>query len=204
MSRSKFQSTLPLRGATHSPIRQPCAWGNFNPHSPCGERHELYVRSSTCPEISIHTPLAGSDPEAKELAEFVKFQSTLPLRGATGKSSKPLMDTNVFQSTLPLRGATVDLDRQGKALVFQSTLPLRGATGRETADGETHYISIHTPLAGSDARVHRRSVRLNNFNPHSPCGERPKPVGFEHVPYHFNPHSPCGERPPHNIISSPF
>ena len=78
-----FQSTLPLRGATfsmrlvqhivsisiHTPLAgsdgtarpwsRPC--GNFNPHSPCGERRGDLLPCVTLTEISIHTPLAGSD-----------------------------------------------------------------------------------------------------------------------------------------------
>ena len=78
-----FQSTLPLRGATfsmrlvqhivsisiHTPLAgsdgtarpwsRPC--GNFNPHSPCGERQYAYRHPSVTVDISSHTPLAGSD-----------------------------------------------------------------------------------------------------------------------------------------------
>ena len=34
------------------------------------------------------------------------------------------------------------------------------------------FISIHTPLAGSDAPAKGRTGGEENFNPHSPCGER--------------------------------
>ena len=38
----------------------------------------------TCPEISIHAPLAGSDYIIRgHIAMANEFQSTLPLRGAT-------------------------------------------------------------------------------------------------------------------------
>ncbi|EFT83502.1 hypothetical protein HMPREF0620_0507 [Parascardovia denticolens DSM 10105 = JCM 12538] len=78
-----FQSTLPLRGATskafhfllsgHISIHAPLAGSdgcpssiiydntNFNPRSPCGERHNIVM----------------------QLFAFYEFQSTLPLRGAT-------------------------------------------------------------------------------------------------------------------------
>ena len=59
--RSKFQSTLPLRGATARRTRWCSRNRNFNPHSPCGERPALTV-PRWC---------------------FSKFQSTLSLRGAT-------------------------------------------------------------------------------------------------------------------------
>ena len=40
-------------------------------------------------------------------------------------------------------------------------------------------------------------ITINNFNPHSPCGERRCSLKL-YLSYHnFNPHSPCGERPVH-------
>ena len=58
-----FQSTLPLRGATRRGDTQ---------HQRQG--------------ISIHAPLAGSDPNTvADAAKPKKFQSTLPLRGATSR-----------------------------------------------------------------------------------------------------------------------
>ena len=56
-----------------------------------------------------------------------RFQSTLPVWGATITPDQLLSDT-LFQSTLPVWGAT----RPGHSLVaieiFQSTLPVWGAT----------------------------------------------------------------------------
>ena len=80
--------------------------------------------------ISIHTPLAGSDSFSQAYSRGdVIFQSTLPLRGVT-QSGKQVAITDVFQSTLPLRGVT------------SGHVELR----------EHAFISIHTPLAGSDRR----------------------------------------------------
>ena len=81
-----FQSTLPMRGATldrlpdlvfvaisiHTPhagsdASTCCTFqtaGYFNPHSPCGERHEL----------------------VNDQRQAAQFQSTLPMRGATAAS----------------------------------------------------------------------------------------------------------------------
>ena len=65
----------------------------------------------------------------------------------------------IFQSTLPLRGVTPRKTRKtattGK---FQSTLPLRGVTERNWMRSLAEYISIHTPLAGSDARIHENKT----------------------------------------------
>ena len=56
----RFQSTLPLRGAT-----------------------EMLAALRSQYVISIHAPLTGSDPRSSMALQTGKFQSTLPLRGAT-------------------------------------------------------------------------------------------------------------------------
>ncbi len=170
---SKFQSTLPLRGATK--IMDNAISGQIF-------QSTLPLRGATIPlipfkynkQISIHAPLTGSDllENAIPVRAF-GFQSTLPLRGAT-KSTRTTFAGGVFQSTLPLRGATgaasrrvADLDisihapltgsdRYGAECAlgrkeFQSTLPLRGATREFMSALRKRLISIHAPLTGSDA-----------------------------------------------------
>ena len=57
------------------------------------------------------------------------FQSTLPVRGATG--TQTIIETNDF--------------------AFQSTLPVRGATCDNVYIAPKLRISIHAPRAGSDS-----------------------------------------------------
>ena len=181
--------------------------------------------------ISIHAPRAGSDEDdANEDAPVVEFQSTLPVRGATTpdiRKAHRYDDFNPrspcgerlwrgarseFQSTLPVRGATRPSVVIALFSAFQSTLPVRGATKRVLLCGAPGDISIHAPRAGSQIRA----IALN-FNPRSPCGERPVewlrlswckvfqstlPVRGATMVWwcstlghgHFNPRSPCGER----------
>ena len=103
---SVFQSTLPMRGATYSWMIYWNLPKNFNPHSPCGERHQC----KTC----LHL--------------IYLFQSTLPMRGATFDGVAWTMDRMKFQSTLPMRGATIQGEKKMPKYRFQSTLPMRGAT----------------------------------------------------------------------------
>ena len=75
--------------------------------------------------------------------------------------------TNPFQSTLPVWGATpADFETKGTQAEFQSTLPVWGAT--------------------SLSCVMER--KANNFNPRSPCGERPAgscyPQKFQFISIH--------------------
>ena len=80
----KFQSTLPLRGATEYPYTPPLNVPNFNPRSPYGERPPAVVQ--TVEEILNFNPRSpyGERLDTKGYSKInVQFQSTLPLRGAT-------------------------------------------------------------------------------------------------------------------------
>ncbi len=106
--------------------------------------------------ISIHAPHAGSDVATVcwRSGKMI-FQSTLPMRGATYRKPQCLIPMT-FQSTLPMRGATNTFSDSWAAGLFQSTLPMRGAT-------VSSQIGIDN---------------LINFNPRSPCGERPSGLTF--------------------------
>ena len=56
---------------------------------------------------------------------------------------------------------------------FQSTLPVRGATGHLCHNALPELISIHAPRAGSDGSGKDGGEDGTDFNPRSPCGERP-------------------------------
>ncbi len=168
-------------------------------HTPlAGSDAAFRMRLASSTVFQSTLPLRGATPTKYGHYYVVAFQSTLPLRGATAEQLLRLQ-TNSFQSTLPLRGATrvhvrdavLDLDVisihtplagsdpntspiWSNDWRFQSTLPLRGATTLETLSIRSRSaISIHTPLAGSDGSSSFPTFRPNNFNPHSPCGERP-------------------------------
>ena len=94
--------------------------------------------------------------------------------------------------------------------------------GSDLGDSESDVaqltISIHAPRVGSDGRLFPRQSPYKDFNPRSPCGERPAGGGAaahkESISIHaprvgsdvnwdngqrianrnFNPRSPCGER----------
>ena len=188
---TRFQPTLPLRGATDPAVVARDDAVSVSTHAPCaGLLHRRVV--------STHAPLAGSDIQIAHLeAGGSRFQPTLPLRGATPRDEAQVWAC-LFQPTLPLRGATamVVLVMAPQAW-FQPTLPLRGATGSpgrffgiETCfnprspcgerrgvpfdEAPERPVSTHAPLAGSDEDIVRRRLQRPRFNPRSPCGERPE------------------------------
>ena len=168
----QFQSTHPLRGATHATI---------------------YVTRYPC--ISIHAPLAGCD-WGDNLYESLMdgFQSTHPLRGATPPSIfAPHLPQ--FQSTHPLRGATLFLFRRLREYPISIHAPLAGCDA-----GCVHMPMLNpnfnprTPC-GVRPRGSGPTQKLPNFNPRTPCGVRPRGSGPTQKLPNFNPRTPCGVRP---------
>ena len=102
------------------------------------------------------------------------FQSTLPVWGATLHLIMSPSMVIVFQSTLPVWGATRNTGSIMTAWTFQSTLPVWGATLSALEDKIKAMISIHAPRVGSDNCAVGRAFQPQDFNPRSPCGERPK------------------------------
>ena len=86
-------------------------------------------------------------------------------------------DDRKFQSTLPVWGATelpaVTFYEQQK---FQSTLPVWGATTVGVDPHNSITISIHAPRVGSDVLWFFAASINFYFNPRSPCGERRLPA----------------------------
>ena len=212
---------------------------NFNPHSPCGERQEILSSTfemdefqSTLPlrgatldltlasagvDISIHTPLAGSDrPYTSSPKYSLLFQSTLPLRGATRFGEEGRAERQISIHT-PLAGSDLAWRAENHRRNISIHTPLAGSDSGQHDLGAVHQISIHTPLAGSDA-LQRRAPETEMISIHTPLAgsdlvERvPSALILEfqstlplrratircpflaRIPPDFNPHSPCGER----------
>ena len=194
---TEFQSTLPARGATLSPVASLQLSAYFNPRSPRGERPNSAIYIGDLDAISIHAPREGSDAvrhrhkrgghsisihapregsDRTREAAFsfaLSFQSTLPARGATLVPRGKPATVSVFQSTLHARGATGINATQKALFAFQSTLPARGATIVEMYHlCGCEKISIHAPREGSDPLRLSMSASYRDFNPRSPRGER--------------------------------
>ena len=204
----RFQSTLSLRRATVGGCRYFCIIKNFNPRSPHGERP--WTDSSWVKSFSFQSTLSLRRATANGVASLDNsgFQSTLSLRRATAtRSGQPPMDRH-FNPRSPCGERPAPTGPRGRAERFQSTLSLRRATlTAHVAHGEGE-ISIHALLAESDSispsrrqaaarfqstlslrratfKCHIAFSFLNNFNPRSPCGERPLRSGNNHQTHEF-------------------
>ena len=149
----------------------------------------------------------------------VIFQSTLPVWGATTVAALNVRILSRFQSTLPVWGATFLRPSFVISLRISIHAPRVGSDRPGGQGGLRQGISIHAPRVGSDGGCVRTLLfvflfqstlpvwgatsswrssapRRLDFNPRSPCGERPwRNSGRPWSSGHFNPRSPCGERP---------
>ena len=100
---------------------------DFNPRSPHGERPGSASAWAQTVRFQSTLPARGATLVVVRGQGSFGFQSTLPARGATQFGVK-VISAMEFQSTLPARGATYRMILTGTPIQFQSTLPARGAT----------------------------------------------------------------------------
>ena len=102
---------------------------------------------------------------------YCVFQSTLPMRGATGWNGRGQAASTISIHT-PHAGSD-SLSAPAKAVkIISIHTPHAGSDLGDAGGGRRPIISIHTPHAGSDSQRQAGTVFAGNFNPHSPCGER--------------------------------
>ena len=192
--KGRFQSTLPLRGATGS-VHKIILTDFISIHAPltgsdlCPRHIFLY------PFISIHAPLTGSDRSKLRSNSCLKnFNPRSPYGERLDPSGIRLYNVRISIHA-PLTGSDDAYRRKKQSAIISIHAPLTGSDVDLFVQGRKgHLISIHAPLTGSDHHGKTPKKRVNNFNPRSPYGERqPSNVISQRVT-DFNPRSPYGER----------
>ena len=122
-----FQSTLPMRGATSGSNAHKLIRCDFNPHSPCGERHICFIFIVCHQNFNPHSPCGERRGLFCRCFCLDLFQSTLPMRGATQVIGNGMQGANISIHT-----------------------PHAGSDCFPRSTSSCWLISIHTPHAGSD------------------------------------------------------
>ena len=144
----------PLAGSDRARSPTPRSRRNFNPHSPCGERPPAMdagqlvdVFQSTLPlrgatrsakirlpsaDISIHTPLAGSDFFFPVVVVLRGISIHTPLAGSDSICRPGECRPCNFNPHSPCGERLICSLSRSMTVLFQSTLPLRGATSSGT------------------------------------------------------------------------
>ncbi len=122
-----FQSTHPVRGATGFPaqLQQLLCISIHAPRERC-DYHG--ISCVTARIISIHAP--------RERCDWLCGRCQCPI--------------HTFQSTHPVRGATGQYEKGKRPYLFQSTHPVRGATSLMLRTSLMSVISIHAPRERCD------------------------------------------------------
>ena len=79
----EFQSTLPVGGATPTTFSCRIVWSDFNPRSPWGERLAGYSFAVTEEHFNPRSPWGERRQNTVDIGLIFTFQSTLPVGGAT-------------------------------------------------------------------------------------------------------------------------
>ena len=111
------------------------------------------------------------------------FQSTRPLRGATG-ICLAFFKIELFQSTRPLRGATVWCNFLLTVMDISIHAPLAGRDGKYVRCGAVLVnISIHAPLAGRDGGLTMADY-IERISIHAPLAGRDAPAMLIEYGFH--------------------
>ncbi len=87
---------------------------------------------------------------AAEATRQLLFQSTLPMKGATGLRAAQTVYLRLFQSTLPMKGATCGYWRRDDIYNVSIHAPNEGSDEAELSVRMYGGVSIHAPNEGSD------------------------------------------------------
>ena len=143
--------------------------------------------------ISIHAPRGGSDNRRpKYPAEPQDFNPRSPWgeRLQDGWLVCPIC--NRFQSTLPVGGATGPNSIHDLLKNISIHAPRGGSDPVHLLHRLRLRISIHAPRGGSDVGSRRGSLQALNFNPRSPWGERQTMAPYVAFNVAISIHAPRG------------
>ena len=147
---SKFQSTLPARGATTKHMAHRRKFPYFNPRSPHGERPIVRVGDAISNAISIHAPRTGSDAIDAVYCHVGNISIHAPRTGSDTSPISSGKSTTYFNPRSPHgeRPAPASPGKPNRYFNPRSPHGERRA-GSGGASG-TEAISIHAPRTGSD------------------------------------------------------
>ena len=121
--------------------------------------------------ISIHAPRAGSDYGGEP---DQNFNPRSPCGERRALRVMVYLNSENFNPRSPCGERRVKGGRRGSGCAISIHAPRAGSDGRDCGAGQAlERISIHAPRAGSDRRHAQRAILRGDFNPRSPCGERP-------------------------------
>ena len=168
----RFQSTLPVGGATYLEEEKICTRAYFNPRSPWGERRrDGGCRHGRRDYFNPRSPWGERRGLGYGLALFLGISIHAPRGGS-------------------------DMSETGRVLACTISIhaPRGGSdSDRFSADSRPCHFNPRSPW-GERQLSAMASIAIFDFNPRSPWGERPGLSDTGRAESYFNPRSPWGER----------
>ncbi len=188
-----FQSTRPVRGATHRPPPQH-SYPSVSIHAPRAGRDLARKQRAVSGAVSIHAPRAGRDPTGSNTMATARCFNPRAPCGARLYRLRAARRVGCFNPRAPCGARHYVAFSHLSLLLFQSTRPVRGATCAGISHHVSSAVSIHAPRAGRDRDLATPKGGIVCFNPRAPCGAR-LVTSFPATPAScFNPRAPCGAR----------
>ena len=190
---TSFQSTLPARGATRTRRRNGETRG-ISIHAPRTGSDGAGLPNQPGHDISIHAPRTGSDDRQPLLRLDGRHFNPRSPHGERRSTTSVMLLTLRFQSTLPARGATgIDRGFISGIIYFNPRSPHGERLHSIANNSFLPYFNPRSPH-GERPQPFTFFLPFDNFNPRSPHGERHAVGHGVSVRGHFNPRSPHGER----------
>ena len=197
LSAPEFQSTHPMRDATHfgSASQSLTLFQSTHPMRDATHgQHTRYPRKI----ISIHASHAGCDMDLGAYSQFASISIHASHASHAG-CDRPSRRESQPGQTISIHASHAGCDFAfsepgGSQEQFQSTHPMRDATVEAVNAIDNRDISIHASHAGCDI-LHASAIRNNQISIHaSHAGCDIDDLGTESSMGNFNPRIPCGMR----------
>ena len=191
----KFQSTLPVWGATKAKVvdKVTAKFQSTLPVWGATSGQERLVESEI--RISIHAPRVGSD---NIYGHFRSRSRNFNPRSPCGErldGNRYYKGGEIISIHAPRVGSDSPRLFTHSSHSISIHAPRVGSDFIWTGYRDMRRISIHAPRVGSDLGRGWSQPERGDFNPRSPCGERPWcTFSLQATWRDFNPRSPCGER----------
>ncbi len=189
--RSNFNSPTPCGVGLPAGIIWP-TWSRFQSTHPVWGGTRTGKRSRTRRSISTHPPRVGWD-QKRGAGKISLRNFNPPTPCGVGRYHPQLGPWR--QNFNPPTPCGVGLPGRLPGLneyIFQSTHPVWGGTLGRPGGQHRHPISIHPPRVGWDDCPSACGLRVNDFNPPTPCGVGHWTHDRWSYHYDFNPPTPCG------------
>ena len=165
---------------------------DFNPRSPWGERPAQKTVDSQHQRFQSTLPVGG----ATEAFDNADADIVISIHAPRGGSDRGADGVEFWESNFNPRSPWGERLAPNNAVQlwdkFQSTLPVGGATVHSATPDAAENISIHAPRGGSDEFTRILNRYKGDFNPRSPWGERQPLINFREIIPRFQSTLPVG------------